>query len=492
MEKYYRFFNRIIDIELSDKDEWVNIRDTLNGRLVVDIAKLNRSMPEKRFFFRVLDPEVTKEIRIYLHRGDDRIVINYKNPGIRTRIIGGEGDKVYTAEMVGAKTNLYDLQGRSITGENAHRIRKTLQNDSLNLSYQPKEIYGRHYILPNLGFNNDDGIAIGIMGKFSRPGFRKKPYSSVHTISALYSAATHAVNLTYRGEWLKVLGKADFVLDMKIYGPSNTQNFFGAGNQTVYDRDRELSYYRARFDLYEFSPGLRWQSKASSFYAGGAVQLYQYHPDDNIGRLVSNPALRHSSDSSNIEATKAFAGVSLAYQHNTRKGNILPTAGILLDLKMNAYTGLNVHSRSLIQILSAFSIYQKIDRGGNLILSDRIGGGVTFGQPAFYQSQFLGGQGNLSGYRLFRFAGNHSLYNNFEARLRLGRFAKYIFAGEVGILGLYDVGRVWASNEKSKLLHHGFGAGVYLSPASMTVIRFNANFSKEGFFPVFAMFINPA
>lgn len=487
MEKYYRFFNKIVDIELSHKHELVSLRDTLNGKLVVDIAKLKGLGVEKQLFFRVLDPKITREIRIYLHNGEDKIFINYKNSTIRTKIIGGTGDKSYVAEQVGAKTHLYDLKGRTIAGQHAHKIRKTLDNDSLNTSYQPKEIYSRHYILPNLGFNNDDGIAIGLMGKFTRPGFRKKPYASVHTISALYSAATNAANLTYRGEWLKAIGNADFVLDMKIYGPSNTQNFFGTGNQTVYDRERGISYYRARFDLYEFNPGLRWQTKGSSFSVGARFQLYQYHPDDNIGRLIGNPTLRHSADSSIVEATKAFAGVSLAYQYNTRKGNILPTEGILVDLKMNAFSGLNVNSKSLVQFWSAFSIYQKIDQRGNFVLSDRIGGGVSFGQPAFYQSQFLGGQGNLSGYRLFRFAGDHSVYNNFEARLRLGKFAKYIFAGEVGILGLYDVGRVWANNEQSKVLHHGFGAGAYLSPAAMMVIRFNANFSKEGFFPVFAM-----
>jgi len=487
MEEYYRFFNRIVDIELSDKHESVSVRDTLNGKLVVDIAKLNGSVAEKQLFFRVLDPKITREIRIYLHDGNDNILVNYRNSAIKTRIIGGQGDKNYVIEQVGAKTSLYELPGRTVSGHDSDKIRKVLKSDSLNISYQPKEIYSRHYILPNLGFNNDDGFGVGLMGKFTRPGFRKKPYASIHTISVLYSAATNAANLTYRGEWLKAAGNADLVLGLKIYGPSNTQNFFGTGNQTVYDRDREISYYRARFDLYEFNPGLRWQTKQSSFSAGAAFQLYQYHSNDNIGRLIGDPALRHSADSSTVEATKAFAGVSLAYQYNTRKGDILPIEGILVDLKMNAFSGLNVNSKSLVQFWSAFSIYQKIDKRGNFVLSDRIGGGVTFGQPAFYQSQFLGGQGNLSGYRLFRFAGNHSLYNNFEARLRLGRFAKYIFAGEVGILGLYDVGRVWADNEKSKLLHHGFGAGVYLSPAAMTVIRFNANFSKEGFFPLLAM-----
>ena len=46
------------------------------------------------------------------------------------------------------------------------------------------------------------------------------------------------------------------------------------------------------------------------------------------------------------------------------------------------------------------------------MLADRIGGGATVGSPAFYQSMFIGGQGNLMGYRLYRFAGQYMAFNN--------------------------------------------------------------------------------
>ena len=46
-------------------------------------------------------------------------------------------------------------------------------------------------------------------------------------------------------------------------------------------------------------------------------------------------------------------------------------------------------------------------------------GGYTAGNTTFYQSLFLGGHANLQGYRQFRFADEHMLYNNTEIRIKL-------------------------------------------------------------------------
>jgi outer membrane translocation and assembly module TamA len=107
-----------------------------------------------------------------------------------------------------------------------------------------------------------------------------------------------------------------------------------------------------------------------------------------------------------------------------------------------------------------------------LVLSDRIGGGITVGRPAFYQGMFLGGQGNLLGYLQNRFAGKHMVYNNFQARLKLANIKGYLLPGQLGISGFYDVGRVWADNYNSGGLHQGVGGGAYFSPAALIVCKY--------------------
>lgn len=121
-----------------------------------------------------------------------------------------------------------------------------------------------------------------------------------------------------------------------------------------------------------------------------------------------------------------------------------------------------------------------------MVLAERLGGGVTIGQSAFYQSLFLGGQGNLLGYRQNRFAGQHMIYNNLEARLKLGDLSSYVLPGQFGLSGFYDVGRVWEKNEHSDKWHQGVGGGFYFAPAALVVLQLQAGYSSEGWYPAFS------
>jgi len=175
------------------------------------------------------------------------------------------------------------------------------------------------------------------------------------------------------------------------------------------------------------------------------------------------------------------------FTNNNRNSDILPTSGTFLESKLQAYKGINGESNSMAQLSGSFSVYQKIDKGSRFVLTDRIGGGVTVGKQAFYQSSFLGGQGNLLGYREFRFGGQHSLYNNLELRVKVANFMNYILPGQFGLLGFHDVGRVWRKGENSDVWHQGYGAGLYFAPASLTVFRFVMGHSNEGWYPYVAM-----
>jgi hemolysin activation/secretion protein len=116
-----------------------------------------------------------------------------------------------------------------------------------------------------------------------------------------------------------------------------------------------------------------------------------------------------------------------------------------------------------------------------------MGGTVTFGSPAFYQSAFIGGQENLLGYRQYRFAGQHSFYNNLELRVKVADIANYLLPGQFGISGFYDAGRVWIKHDNSGKWHNGVGGGIYFAPASLVAFSFVMGHSTEGWYPYFAM-----
>lgn len=62
-------------------------------------------------------------------------------------------------------------------------------------------------------------------------------------------------------------------------------------------------------------------------------------------------------------------------------------------------------------------------------------------------------------------------------------FASYIVPGQIGVIGFYDIGRVWENGQSSDKWHNGTGAGFYVAPARLAVIKIIAGYSEEGWYP---------
>lgn len=492
MNTYYHYFNRIVDIEFSDKHEKISVLDGGADRLLVQAFRLDvKGNQGTQIYKRLLDPSITREVRIYLRSGKDQLLVNAQFSPIRIRIIAQGGEKMYSFEQSKKRVVLYDSTSNNIKSIASNfRIAKHISKDSINTAYQAKDLYKRTFTYPFLGYNLDDGVGIGFGLKFLNPGFRKTPYGNSQTISAQYAFSTSAFKIGYTGEWIDVVGKADLILKVIVNAPNNTQNFFGIGNQTLYDDNQSITYYRARFSLYELSPALRWMDAKSKFILGPTFQYYTYDEDENAQRFIGSMGWNKGGDSLSLAQDKLFSGVNAQYTFSTRNSTILPSKGILLNLKASGMFGLNHDSKDFGQLNASFNIFQRLNPKATLVLSEKFGGGLTLGNPAFYQSQFLGGQGNLIGYRQFRFAGKHMFYNNLEIRARMGTILTHIVPGEIGLIGQYDTGRVWADGEKSTLWHHGYGAGLYYTPISMYAFRLIASRSREGWYPFFTMNIS--
>jgi len=189
MNQYYHFFNRIVDIEVTNKNERIQITDAPENGLNVKINKISKEGNIKdELFNRSFDSKVTKELRVYMHNGNDSLILNNKNSGIRIRIIGGKGSKVYDFANSNASVKLYGRTDKATyLGDDQNKIRKIISNDTANFSYIPKDMYRRNSWLLNAGYNNDDGVLLGLIYKQTNPGFRKQPYGNAQTISFLHS-----------------------------------------------------------------------------------------------------------------------------------------------------------------------------------------------------------------------------------------------------------------------------------------------------------------
>lgn len=484
MAEYYKFIFKIADLQLSDKDEQVTISDAPAQGMRVVISKSGKS--KGTVMDMTYHPDVTKEIRLYLSAGDDQVIVNNTTSPIKLRLIGNEGQKVYDVKAAKTKVKVYSRTDSVQYLGQVNRIIKYPSNDTLNTHFVPTNLYNVWMPLATAAINADDGFLLGLGFKYThQEGFRKTPYTDVQQLMLTHSFATDAFRIRYQGEWIAVLGKADFTTQAVINAPNNTTNFFGLGNETSLNKFKGYRrYYRTRYNTYELDPALRWHlGTGNSLSVGPSFQYYHLDLDDNNGRFIHQSSLINSYDSATVNKDKVHLGIMVNYNSNQRNNNILPSQGYYLNVTLQGYTGLNSYSKSFVQLRPEFTYYQKLNAQGTFVVSDRVGGGITLGKPAFYQAMFLGGQGNLLGYLQNRFAGQQMLFNNLQARIKLANVAGYILPGQLGITGFYDAGRVWISDEHSDKWHQGTGGGLYFSPASLTIIQVLAGHSTEGWYP---------
>jgi hypothetical protein len=488
MSDYFDFVNRTVDIKLSDKSESVTIADNENSGLRV-LVQAGDADSLTTIMDNVYQPSITREIRVYLAGGSDSVAISSGKSTIKLRIVGGEGEKYISGTKAGNKVRVYGKPDQTHT-EPQSRFKAHLSNDTTNTQFLPANPYNVWMPLLTASLNLDDGFLLGLGFKYTKfDGFRKLPYASMHRVMFNRSFATSAFRMRYNGEWIHVAGTTDITLQAVINAPDNTTNFFGTGNETVLVKGHKYrQFYRTRYNTFFLDPALRWRFGPNiSLNVGPSFQMYRMDESDNVGRLIRNTSVIKSYDSTSVGARRAHAGLRITYLIDKTSSTILPSSGYMLQTDMAGYIGLNENSKAYFQIKPEFTFYQKLDHKASVVLFDRIGGGLSIGHPAFYQSMFLGGQGNLLGYLQNRFAGSHMIYNNLQARIRLANVASYILPGQLGLNGFLDSGRVWTKNDDSSKWHHGVGGGVYFAPAGLTVFQVLAGHSKEGWYPYISL-----
>jgi Omp85 superfamily domain/Calcineurin-like phosphoesterase len=491
LDKYYKFIQKIADVQFSDKNEVVSVEGLPNGDMRVKASKISKDGEVKGTLMdKVFEKGLTKEIRLYVRNGHDSVIVNNPSSPIRVRVIGGEDAKTYDVVAAKKKVSVYDRDNGSVYAGYSSRLRRHISNDSANTTFAAVNLNNVWQPLINVGLNLDDGFILGGGFKFTKQeGFRKFPYASVHTLMANHSFSTRAYKIQYNGEWLHVTGKMDLVVRALAKAPDNTINFFGRGNESIFSKTGDFKrFYRARFSTYQLDPAFRWRgSKGSSVSIGPSAYFYSFDKDENTGRFINNRSLIGSYDSAIVEKDKWHLGGAVEYTNDKRSSKIIPQWGSYVNIRLQAYKGINDYSRDFAQLIPQVALYKSLNPKSTIVLAERFGGTISLGKTAFYQSAFIGGQENLLGYRQYRFAGQHSFYNNLELRIKLADVASYILPGQFGITGFWDIGRVWEIHDNSGKWHNGTGAGIYFAPASMIAFSFVMGNSSEGWYPYFTL-----
>jgi hypothetical protein len=488
--EYYRFLAKSVDIPGSDKTELFKIEHQNDDQIAVSVFKIAKDgSVAQRLYNRVFDAEVTNEIQLYGQKGNDKFEVSgSESADIKVRLIGGKGNDVFSVTGDPGKPVIYDLSTESNTLPDHNLATFRLSTDKAVNEFDPHAFkYDKLMPLATAGFNLDDGILLGIGAQLIKQGFRKSPYASMNRLMVTRALATEAMSFRYDGIFTHLIGKNDLWINAFAKAPDNVTNFFGPGNETDYEKSRGIRYYRTRYNLTNVAALLKRKvGEHMEVSVGPVFQHFSLDPTDNVGRFIET-YLNELPAPERFLRQESYGGLQAGLVIDDRNNPAQPSRGLYWTTTLLGLQGFDERPNNLTQIRSDMTIYTSFSKSARFVLVNRIGGGLTYGNPAFFQLLYLGGQTNLRGFRTYRFAGNNMVYHNIEARLKLFSFRSFLFPGSVGLLAFNDLGRVWLNGENSKRWHDGYGGGLFVTPAELLTVTASVGFSDEGALPYISL-----
>ncbi len=499
---HYEFLAREVDVVGSNKGEWFAITRLDNGDVDVKMFNINKQGEQgKKQYERQFRKDETRFINIFAMGGDDRIHLDGEAPNsIVVRVIGGEGvdSLVDNSDVKGLrrKTLFFDTKETPAivsTGETADRTSSDL---SVNTYDRKAFKYDRLAPLIFGNYNPDDGLFIGGGVYFQKEGFRKVPFKSRHIGLVSIAPRTNSYNFLYRGDFTDVIGKWGVEVNADLKAPNYVNNFFGMGNETVFnddiedqfDLDNSIDYYRFRFEELRLETNLtRNIGSFGRFEIGPAYQRIEIeHPDEP--RFIDEFADDLPYDL--YEQHNNYLGLNWSFTIDKKNNQQMPSRGIVFNLMGRNMAGPDSRSSDFSSYEGSVSFYQSFSAPARVVFAARVGAGLNSGSYEFYQAQILDGKTELRGFRKTRFYGDQKFYTNLEMRVKLFRVRTYLFPASLGVLAFHDFGRVWYENDqgfdpsapsgKSNAWHKGWGGGVWFTPFNLTVLSIEAGHSDEG------------
>lgn len=472
-QEYYHTIAQNADVFASDDDERAEITQHDDGSVTVQLFRKSSDQIFNRRFL----PQETQDIRVYLDRGNDQAIVRGSIAhSIKVRVVGGEGDDVLV-DSSAAGARFYDATGQNtfVRGANTAVDTKPYQtmqparfldseDEKTNPDKNPhmilEERRGRHQDLqtaradfvaqkttaatvrtwgkkaawtPLIDFQDGPGVILGFGPIVTDYGFRRPPFETQLMVRGLvglnggYGAEAVLAQHWEQSPWsLSVVGRATTRLD--------SNRFFGFGNNTPFISDDSSIVLRKDVMV---SPALNYSFDKNSRLAVGPV-IHYVNPDGfddraDVGVRAELGLLNSQRDQVKARGVDFIGGGSVydRFQEAHVTGH--------------AYLGL-----------------------GRGTLALRAAGRRVWGDFPLNEAALLGGIESLRGYRWNRFAGDASLFGTAEVRFPVTRI-KLLTAGDLGVIGFSDVGRVWYHGDSPGTWHDSQGAGVWFGTLGQVV-----------------------
>ena len=455
-QRYYDFLKDRQVITGTEKDDEFKITRKEKGITQIEIFR-----KDSLIFKNSYTAQNTKEIWIYGLDGDDTFHINGKGDHlIKLKILGGEEHDVYDFKNT-RKAKLYDFKSKKSTIVNPASHKWLVDSYDINNYDYTKPKYNQNTIYPLGGFSSDSGVHLGIGDTYTTYGLANNPFRTQHSFSAKYYFPTQGIELKYSGEFANIFYKWNFGIDLLYTSPSFTLNYFGRGNETIYDKKTmPLDYNRVNTQQLYFAPSLIWRNeRGSKFYIKPFVQSIQVTSNGN--RLISD----EFSPQNPLFDRQYYAGGELNYQYLNKDNNpAFPNRGMQFDLTTGYKTNIDEHTNEFGYIKPSLSIDYPVHPSGVAVLATIIGGEAILGQNyEFYDGATLGGKKSLRAYRNERFNGKTSFFQSTDLRVGFAKFRTNFIPIRMGATLGFDYGRVWIDNQDSNHWHTDYGASLFVN-----------------------------
>ncbi len=466
-DKLYCYYAKYVDVVGTHEKDLFEVVRMDDGTMEVSVFSLKKGEKDERFYHRLFKKSETKEVRLYGLGDEDEFRIS-GNGGraICLRIIGGDGEDLIKDEsdagFLFKKTLAYDTpDGMKING----RVRDLRSNRLKVNDYDRSEFKrNRYFPLVTFGRTVDDGFLFGAGVTLTRYRFRREPYGIRHNIFVRFSANTNALNLRYTGDFVKSIGTFDFNPDLRFDRPI-IFNFFGLGNGSL-DTAASSRFNWVRLEKLSISPLLKktWYNGRNFTRFGPFFEKAEV--ENRAGRITDTDLFSASELSA-----KSFLGFTVQHTFQSLEGDGFPRNGLKFFLGATFYHNLN-DNQAYTRLEGNFTSYVTVGSGVELTLATRIGAAsLSNSNYLFYHSNNLGGNNYLRGFRNNRFAGRSMIYQNIDLRLKLFYWRNHIMPCEVGLMGGFDYGRVWASGDDIEKMHAGISPGFWFTPYKFTAVN---------------------
>jgi hypothetical protein len=457
---FYRYLSGVVDVHGTDAADRLRVTRVTDGLVRVKL----QTMDSVTFFNRVFDARDTREIRVYLHGGNDSAVVDGEaRRSISIKVIGGNGvnwlvdssrvdGRPHPAELVDNGT----VEGVSYGKDTLFQRLPFIEQNGK--SVEPGKDRGSQ-IAPVLGLRSE--LVLGIVPKLGLEkyvyGFRDRPYSSLVSLDGEYafSFQGYAVHAYADKRWEQTPFHVEAAASVSEFG---LLSYHGLGNNTP---DSVSDFFDIRQRQWRFRPAIGYALGPTTDVSLGPI--FRYTSTDSEPRTLIAQQRPYG--------TWSFrqVGAQLRYRHELSDNPGAPRQKFLVDIEgtyypaaldvVTPYEVVSAHIGSFI----TFPIVT------DPVLVWRAGGTKVWGAFPYFDAAFLGGNRTVRQMQPNLYAGDLSLYVSSELRIPLMSFDAFI-PMRAGILGIGEAGRVYLNGNSPGGWHTITGGGVWAGFASQAFI----------------------